>query len=265
MSAIKHAIDRVLLTIPKDILKLAFMKKPEIYRIETTLEQQINDLIIDKIVLTDINLIGGITITIPVNKCFTYTYGHEDGTTSKIIKVPPTLLNNKKIITPLSLMVSKTTHVKHMSNNTGLLDLTKAKLNFDNNSNNIITTSNLELISTNTILINEDLFTLSNATMEVTVENNRNLNNIKPANRLIFTKLVILAVKAFIFNSLVLELDKGSLYYGHELSRLGDIVNSYEEAYNDYQLMLKEKWMKISFMNDSKAMDDFINLSISPV
>jgi len=193
MSVIKHAIDRVLLTIPKHILKLGFLEEVKAYRIETTLEQQISNLVIDNIVLTDINLLGGITVKIPIDKCYTYEYRHASNVCNRIIKVPLTLTGNKK----------------------GQVF------------------SNLDLIATNTILVNDNVYSISSGYIEVVLENNKNLSNIKRGNQLDFSEMVILATKSYIYNKLIIDLDKGSLYYGHDLNKVSDIISSYETAYPD--------------------------------
>lgn len=265
MSVIKHAIDRVLLTIPKHILKLGFLEEVKAYRIETTLEQQISNLVIDNIVLTDINLLGGITVKIPIDKCYTYEYRHASNVCNRIIKVPLTLTGNKKIISPISVVVGLNESGNGIvASGNNLLDSAITGLNYANAESNGQVFSNLDLIATNTILVNDNVYSISSGYIEVVLENNKNLSNIKRGNQLDFSEMVILATKSYIYNKLIIDLDKGSLYYGHDLNKVSDIISSYETAYPDYSIFLKEKWAKISFMNDSVAMSDFLALMINP-
>jgi len=77
----------------------------------------------------------------------------------------------------------------------------------------------------------------------------------------VFSELVIWAVKAFIYNELILELGASTLYYGHNISKMEDIINGWETAGDEYDTFRKEKYGKVSFFNDDVAMSEYISLS----
>jgi len=264
MSAITYSINKVKLAIPKKILDLAFITRVKAYRVETTIDKQINDLVINPIVLKDINIIGGTTIKIPLNRCYIEEYILNEYTTNVIIKVPYNLLNNRKITMPLSLTINTSNSDILLGNKTMLNESIVKQYNHVNAD--IIGTvyTNLELLSGNTILVQDNVPFTSNGLLEVIIENATNLSNIKPKSYIAFSKLVILATKAYIYNTLILELESGALYYGHDLSKMADIITSYESALEEYDTFLKETWAKVSFINDSTAYDEYIRMLVSP-
>ena len=264
MSAIKYGIDRILREIPTEILHMAFLRKSSFFGIETSLESQITDLVIKKIVLRDTNVIGGVTITIDLNKCNMTYYEKNRTAHNVVIKVPFGVTNKKKILEPLSLVGNAGNNSGYNSSNNPLLSAMSNKMDHDGGIGSSFATSNLELIAPNTILVYEETMGLNNGFIKVIVENNNNLTNISPRSYLSFGELCVLATKQHIYNKLIIDLDKGALYGGHELGKISDIINGYESATEDYNNYIKEKWMKTTFMNDKPAMSSFMKTMLSP-
>jgi len=264
MSAIKYAIDRTMLSIPKDVLDLAFMRKSSLFKIQTTIERQIEELVIDPIVMVDINLVGGITMVINIDNCSVSYYELNYTNRNVIVNVPYDLTNNKKILNALSITSNQVNDSLYNVTTNQLLNQGYNKLANDSHIGQAAVYSNLEIIGPNTILVHDNVTILSNGYLRVLVENNKNLNNIQPASYPAFSKMVTLAVKAFIYNKLVIELDKGALYYGHDINKIGDIISDYSDSLEDYEEYVKEKWAKISFMNDNVSYSRFIQGMINP-
>ena len=264
MSAIKYAINRVFLEIPIEILQLALLKKADVYNVNTTISQQIEDLIIAPIVLQDINITGGMSLSIPIDKCSINYYELNYTNYNSIISVPYSVTGNKKIMNALSVVCRYSQGSMYNTTNNQLFNLLNNKFQFDSKVDNGVVFTNLELIGPNTILLHDNVTSLANCFLNVLVENNKNLNNIQPAFYPYFAELVVLATKVYIYNKLVIELDKGAIYYGHEINKVGDIVNDYASALEDYKTYLKEKWMKLSFMNDNVSHSRFLKALVNP-
>ena len=264
MSAIKYAINRVLLEIPSEVLNLALMRKADVYKVNTTISQQIEDLIITPIVLQDINLIGGISLTINLNECNIGYYELNFTSRNVIISVPYNLTGNKKIVNALNVSCGGTGGSLYNSTADPLFNLLKNKYQYDAKIESSSVFTNLEIIGPNTILLHDNVNVLNLCFLNVLVENNKNLNNIQPASYPYFAELVVLATKTYIYNKLVIELDKGAIYYGHDINKVGDIVSDYASAIEDYKTYLKEKWAKISFMNDNVAYGRFLKALVNP-
>jgi len=264
MSAIKYAIDRVLLEIPMYVLNLAFMRKADVFKVNTNISQQIENKVLEPIVLTDINLIGGMSLSVPLNNCSITHYELNYTNINIVINVPYTITNNKRIINALSVVCNTGIESRYNSTSGELNKLALNKYQNDGKNTESQVYTNLEIIGPNTILLHDNALILTNGYLNVIVENNKNLSNIQPPSYPSFSELVTLATKSYIYNELVIELDKGALYYGHDISKVGDIVSDYADAYNDYKTYLKEKWAKISFMNDNVNYSRFIKAMINP-
>ena len=122
--------------------------------------------------------------------------------------------------------------------------------------------TDMELIGPNTILVYDNIITIVNGTLKVMVENDKNLFNLSPRYYNEFYKLCLLATKAFIYNKLVIEADRGMIYNGHELGKFNDILDSYNNAAEEYEQLLDDKWGKIGFMMDRQNMSDFVRSMI---
>ena len=262
MSAITYSINKIMLAIPKQILELAFMSKTKAYGVNTTLSKQIKDLVLDPIVLTDLNVISNRTLKIPLEQCNVTEYMHTNRSNNLIINVPYTVTDNNKIVAPLSLTINGTEGITPYGN-----PLTAAVDKMTNGTiNNSIfgsVLSDLELIGPNTILVRDNVDFTVNGFLEVIIENSNNLSNIKPKSYIAFSKLAISATKMYIYNNLILEINDGTNYYGFNISKVGDIIEGWESASQDYDELL-QKFRKILFMNDAQGFNDHIKLMISP-
>jgi len=266
MMVINKAIRDVTNRIPKEILNIAFMSRSSTVNINTTLEEQIKRLVITPIVLADANIVRGMTLTIPVNMCKQTGIHYNSTANYLVIEVPYELTEGKEIMSPLSLMYTfgKMNGITSYNTSGGLALAEKALDGIDTNVGGISTT-NLELIGPNSILVHENISTAINGQLRISVENDNNLRNIKPRSALAFSKLVLLAVKAYIYNELVISVDKGFIYGGHDLNKISDTIDKWEDAWDEYDEYLRETWSKVSFMNDSVAFNRHIKSMINPV
>jgi hypothetical protein len=73
--------------------------------------------------------------------------------------------------------------------------------------------------------------------------------------------LVEFAVKAYIYNELIVDIDMGELQGGQQLGIFKQIVEGYADAEQNYQDKLKS-WMAISVMNDTPAFHRYLKLSV---
>jgi len=261
MDAITKALIDIKFTIPKDILDLAFIKRYQYYTAEfITIDKLIIDNVIEAKVLPDLNVVRGQEISINLDNCNLTTVSPDSFRIETIIKVPPNILNGRNIISPLSVVL------EYGPMNTGstnyLTQLTEVAVNSRSPTNGFSTTD-LELIGNNTILVHENLPMIFGY-LNVMIENDKNMNNLNPKFYNIFGELCIWATKAYIYNTLIVDLNKGIIIGGHELSIIKDIVDSYQDAYEQYQTLLKEKMGKILFMNDDKSYSKYIQMGVNP-
>ena len=261
MDAITKALIDIKFTIPKDVLDLAFVKRYQYYTAEfVSLDKLIIDNVIEGKVLPDLNVVRGQKISINLNQCQMYHVSPDAFRLETVIKVPVTLLNGRNIITPLSIVLENGPVNSGSSNY--FVQMAEAGINSIEPTTGFSTTD-LELIGNNTILVHENLPVVMGY-LNVLIENDKNMNNLNPQYYNYFGELCVWATKAYIYNTLIVDLNKGIILGGHELSVIKDIVDSYQDGYEQYQTMLKEIMGKILFANDDKAFSSYIKMGVNP-
>lgn len=94
------------------------------------------------------------------------------------------------------------------------------------------------------------------------LENDQAINHLKPKSIAFFKQLVLLAVKAYIYNELILEIDQARLVGGHELGKYREIVESYADADEMYNEKLTEIMGVVFFLNDEEQATRHIRLML---
>ena len=75
-----------------------------------------------------------------------------------------------------------------------------------------------------------------------------------------FGELAILKAKWWLYNKLYIKLEKGSLYHGHDITTIREIISEYRDAGKEYRETMNTKGSKMLFMNDSRSNKEFIGL-----
>lgn len=212
--------------------------------------------------MLDLNIVGGIETTIDISKCKVEIYENLGYANYSVITVPYSLTNGRSILSPLSLSFIPSGVVPFGSDNS-LMNNGEAMMNHVDPRPVGYTTSNLELIGPNTILVRDNML-YSNGYLRVTIENEDNLRNLHPKSAIHISKLTLEAVKGYIYNKMVIEVDKGYVYAGHELNKFSEIIDKYEDAWDKYDELLEEIIPKIMFINNDTAYSRFIRDQINP-
>lgn len=272
MDIIRNATAEVKRRINKHILDKAFVKRDFTYRFtnQSNIDDQILNVVIRPRVLVDCNIVGGVSALIPldglpVDKPNNYI---------TIIHIPKSRTNGKSIISVSNvnyydLGVSGlyggaagygyNTTLSSNENTAAMNSAMGIMASLDHIP--ITSTSDAFLIAENTIKIT-DVFTMpANAILRCVLENDEGLNNIQPRSYHDFFQLVEFAVKAYIYNELIVDLDMGELQGGQQLGIFKQIIEGYADAEQNYQDKLKA-WRAISLMNDTPAFQRFIKLTI---
>ncbi len=272
MDIIRNSIAEVKRRINRHVLDKAFIKRDFSYRFtnQSSVDDQILTMVIRPRVLVDCNIVGGVTAMIPldglpVDKPNNFT---------TIIHIPKSRTMNKSIVSVqnvnyydlgVSGLYSGAAGYGYnsaidMGENTAA---TNAALGVMAALDRIpiTSTSDAQLVSENTIMI-KDVFAMPpTAVLRCVLENDDNLNNIQPRSYHDFFQLVEFAVKAYIYNELIVDMDMGELQGGQALGIFKQIVDGYSDAEQNYQDKLKA-WMAISVMNDAPAFHRLIKLTV---
>lgn len=267
MNPITYAIDRIIKTgIPKPILNLMFLSRyAQSYYTLDTLESKIREEVINQRVIVDCNLVHGVDMTIPLAKCEKLTGNYYSAT----FRVPKTLTQGKRIVSVLDLTAASgtviTADASMTATSAGMYTATMAnystigavmgagrQMQRSVMPIQVVSNALVYLVGDNTVLIKDSVIIPATMMLRVVVENDENMNHIQPAYYPTFYELVVLAVKAYIYNNLVVEQDNVFIMSGGEMNKFKEIVDSYSDAEELYAEKL-EGWYKSMILNDPES------------
>ena len=253
MSPIKKAIMEVRYRVPPQLLEKVFVDCSQFYRTtgRASMEDQIETLVIRPRVLVDCNLVGGVETLIPLldleqQRPLQYT---------TVIHIPKSRTQGKSINSVLNVTFFNSAAIAgyagagivgmgsmgggtgyNGSDNSALMAATAGMMSaFDKIP--MTSTSRVDLIAENTILINDGINLPNNSYLRCILANDEDLSGLQLRSYPFFCNLVEYAVKAYIYNQLIITMDTGELFYGQNLGVFKEIVTSYADAnqnYNDY-------------------------------
>jgi hypothetical protein len=272
MDIIRNAIAEVKRRINRHILDRAFVQREFTYRFtnQSNVDDQILTMVIRPRVLVDCNIVGGITAMIPLDGLAV----DKPNNFTTIIHIPKTRTMNKSIMSVsnvnyydlgISGLYAGATGYGYNSTidsgeNTAAMNAAMGIMaSLDRIP--ITSTSDATLVAENTIMIKDMISMPPSAVLRCVLQNDEGLNNIQPRSYHDFFQLVEFAVKAYIYNELIVDIDMGELQGGQQLGIFKQIVEGYADAEQNYQDKLKS-WMAISVMNDTPAFHRYLKLSV---
>lgn len=272
MNALLYTLNEIHSQIPAEILNVAMNidESPQTINL-SSLDEKILRKIIRKRVMTDANLVGGIETVIPVgqlNPRFS-----EDNYT--VYFVPDELTMGKEIISVLGLTMMPISYgagIPASANGFGApIDIQNPySVNFnpmmqlaDRIGNaaspyGAIYNAHTEIVARNTILVYAHYRLLATFGIRAVLENDTQLNNLQPRSYKNFSMLATLAVKAYIYNKLIVLMNSGMLSGGQDLGVFRSIVENYATAEEEYRTFLNEVWSAVAYMNDTTRYNRFI-------
>lgn len=277
MNILVYTCNHIRNVIPKQILE-RFLKPTQqgMMRHNPFTPQDINGFIIDKIifgrVVPDINITdGGATEEVIPLGGLPVEWVDKD---KWIVHIPKKLTNGRSIVSALAIIWYG---VENLGGQTGTLGATSIGmgmgLNGSNCSGNLnpiqaigrsfqsmsaTQTSNVRVVNEDTLLVEELFGPQRNAYARVMLSHDKELTTISPVAWRHFAQLCAYAVKAYLYNNFIIEVDMAELVGGQELGRFKEILDSYNDAEELYQTFFDEKWRKIQFMSDDKRHRRFL-------
>lgn len=253
MNALSYSIQQIIgMEISREILEFAF--PADQYSI-TTLEERMVTKCIRPYILTDMNILGGMTMYVDLRDCEFLTSANFD--TEYIVRVPKAITNNKSIISANYVMVNwnnrpwvKPCTPTVMLDGIKMLDAVDAPP--------MITSAKVEVVGENLIYIANMGSWRQAASIQVTIGNNANLENVQAPYFMHVKDLITVGLKRWIYNNTIVTLDKGYILKGHELGIVKDIIDGYNDLEETYKEKLRN-WIAISKMNDTRFMHDYLN------
>lgn len=269
MNCIQKALDELFRRIPNELLQLAFRDDLQQWRrAPVSINEKIMSKVIRPRVLLDADIVGGQTVIISLETLqpkFIDTF-------MMVYEIPLDLTNYRNIMSALSVgYMPYATSFSTMGGGLGTVnpqsmsDVMNAAQRVGDAMSNIPAVSNatVELIGENTILIRDQLRITNLYQLRCVLGHDQYLNNIQPRSYHVVCKLVELAVKSFIYNTMIIKIDQAYLQGGQELGRVKEIVDSYADSEQMYQDYLKEVFQAVSFMNNAADHERFIKLQLN--
>lgn len=253
MNPVQKAISELKFRIPVPILQEAFTRNRFGQRpLPVGLDASIREQVIDARVRVDCNLVGGTELVIPLDGLpfemwDPYTW---------IYRIPSHLVQNRKISQVMSLTFG--TPVQNgiaMMGAPGTSSLLNAAAGVMASQAPIpiVSTAYLRLIGENTVLVQDSIALPTNIALRCVVENDPDFTQLRPTTVPHFCKLVELATKGYIYNTLTLEIGMGQLVGGAELGRFREIVDGYADANELYETYLRDVWQRVAIMDDTTS------------
>lgn len=262
MNPINYAIQRIKNSIPKELLKIALTEEYYGYNNNVTIEEKILNKIIKGYLLLDLNLVTTISKKIDVSKCNVTYYQNPTKEYEYIIEVPSAITNGKSIYSASYIMYNTILPGMGLGNRSAV-ENSMSRLMQAHSTLNTLVVNRLEVVGENTILVNTGAinWVFMNSIMEVSIAPDANLSHVKGSAILDFGDMAVLAAKAWIRNTLEIQVDQGYIRGGHSIDAIKGKIDDYSSAEQDY-IEKRTEWLKIALMLDVSFYQRFIEMQI---
>ena len=266
MSPLAKAVSTVVRKIPRQILATVFTPTYQGWgNTPNSLEFEILNKVIRPRVLSDSDVVGGIEEYIRLTGLpFDRTPDQ-----MSVVHIPLVRTNGRFITSVLYLnYLDYTANIQGNSminfNNCSITPLSSAAgaLAQSFSGAGVMGTARLDLIAENTVLIKEPIYSPQNAVLRCILSNDKELSNLSIRNFTAFGELCTLAVKAHIYNEMIITIDEGVAQAGRNIAAFRDVISRYESAEEEYIIFLT-RWKRILFMNDRESNNRFIRGQVS--
>ena len=265
-NAIQTALNQIKFAIPMQILQRAFIDQSYFSHNPYSIDDNILTNVIRSKVMQDCNLLGGTTIVIDVAQCSTRTVD----SMTKVITVPKSVTAGRSIVSVINVSYVTAGLLAALSaggpgfTNTNVSSssccgansnspIQNALTNLYNvgNSLPVISTAIAEIIGENVVLVKNLPISIGMGLgLICVVANDENMSNLQPRSIYDFSKLCVLATKAYIYNKLIIEIDIGQYKAGASLGVIRNIIEEYKDAHEQYNDFLTTVWTKVAYTND---------------
>ena len=260
MNAVQYGLSKIHLTIPNEVLVLAF-RDPDPTRDQlVSLDDKIMTNFIRPHVMQDMNVVGGIPINVDLSLCqMQWLQSNE-----YLMVIPKNLTNGQPIISVEEFVNAALApnFTMNYSNRESPLIASADKMYSNLSPSNVMQTTRIELLGENRVLISDPSITPIYGILRCTIAHNGNLENIPPKMHNAVAQLFTLGVKSYIYNKMKVKIDQGIIYGGHELSSITEIIDSYSDSYEQYIEYLTTTWRKASYLSSADNTARLIKLSL---
>lgn len=268
MNPIRKAIYEVRACIPRQILEKVFVDGSRYYRasLQNTIEDQIESLVIRPRVMVDCNLIGGQELLVPLAG-LSQEHPLEYVT---VIHIPKDRTHGRSINSVLNVSFFNSAAISgYVGSGVVGMGSLGGGTGYNGRDNSAATaisagvmaaldkipmtsTSRVQLIAENTILIRDGINIPNESFLRCVVASDENLSGLPMRSYRYFARLVEYAVKAYIYNELIIDIDVGELRYGQNVGVFKEIVSGYSDANQNYLDYLGSTVEKVLAQSDDE-------------
>lgn len=269
MNVIRKAVDDVKFRIPREVLEKAFLPYNAYGRVynNVSLDEQIINNVIKARVLPDCNIVGGIQALVPLDGLPVDLVN----TNMISIHIPKERTQGRSVLMALSVVFinsNSATNIYGVNGVSGNNSCTPSLLTAANgllksfDSIPSTSTSRVQLISENTILVKEMGMIPSNSFLRCELSNDEEMANIPIRAYRYISKMVELAVKAYVYNELIIKIDMGQLQGGANIGMFKQIIEGYSDAEQNYQDYVEETIQQVLFTADTEKYARYLKLIV---
>lgn len=270
-SALNYVMGRLCgrgaIDIPRQVLEVGFRDEWLDRSAPVSLENKILNWVIKERVIQDMDLVHGEEILVDLSKVEVYTADQY----ARIYNIPPALTNNREIMSVISVSYapfgmnfgssggSNTAMVPLMGN-----DLMTAASQVMNSVGSIpnMSTARVDLVGYNVVRVTDHQRLQTGYLLRCYVTNDNYLSNIVPRAYPKFAELCLLAVKAYLYNKLIVTMGDHFLQRGQELGIFKEVVSGWQEAAQQYKDYLRDEWAVVAYTMDEDAYTRFLQYQI---
>jgi hypothetical protein len=254
MNPISKAMDEIRFSIPAQILNQVFITNEMLNcGAAISIETRIREQVLDKRVLVDMDIMGGtetyISMDAPVRCEYIDPY-------TVIYYIPEECTQNRPIVQVYSLHFG----LMGYQNAGAALSYTESPLGSEMRKvldsamrTPPALTSYINLIAHNVIMVRYVYLPYPNAFLRCRLGNDEALSFIRMESMPLFAELCTTAVKAYIYNNMVITMDEAYLSGGQNLGAFRDKIMEYSEADQAYRDLLKRWQKQMSCFNDAES------------
>lgn len=246
--------------IPRDILKQVFT--PRRYdpiaaerfldnSLGTSIEEQIRQKVIEGRVAIELSVVGGTEVTLPMR----FAEREYVDAWNVIYRFDRRYTGGRRIVSVYEMTYGMTQALgtggspgydsrasQYMLNARNLLRASTGV--------GTLSSSYVQLIGPNAVLVNDVNQVIGDSLLRCKLAHEANFSDINPHYWTDFGKMVTLALKAYIYSQLVIEIDENQIRGGATIGRIREIVDSYADANQMYEEFRDNEWYKIRTLSD---------------
>lgn len=255
MDAITKSLSDVKMQIPRPILEAVFRNSAmRQSRSLLGLDDSIAQAVIFPRVLVDCSLMGGDELHLPLQAASIEQVDNQ----TLVLRFPKSATNDRSILTVLGIEFSNPSSTAWLAPVVGTNQapqvLQTGKMMVDVHAPVPSTfSSRAVVIGENTVMLTGFNSPPVNFYLRCIVEYSSRMSSLNPRYYFHFSKMAVLAVKAYIFNAYELEVAEAQLSGGREIGKFGEIIGRYESANDDYLEYLSTEWGKLALLNDQQS------------